>query len=478
MVPLATRAPPACAPARRTSHVACSNRRGAVGTVSTKPRLMLLRAVAAQTVQARAGGAGTVAVTFTINKKLNFGQQMVLVGDAEALGAWELERAPVLTWSEGDDWRVTLDLPAGSQLEYKFAVTSPHEPPVWEECANRSWSAETPFAVLGCSWDSTEVSTRAGARDGGLMLDLPPAYKPAQAMPNSFSAALAKRRDAVTAVNGAMAAASGATAAAEAVVAAAEAAAAAVAQAVTAAEAVVAELSAAGSSSALKAQPVNATLVDAHYSPEQLAFLNRKRSGSPGMAAQATAVASRPAQQTAAAAAEAVLAATTAAAGAAANVVAVAESVAAELTGAAPAAGAAASPAKAHHAAPSAAAGASYTPEQLEFMRRKLNSSVRAQPAAANGAAPAAASRAGPAPAGHEAAYSPEQLEFLRRKGVSPQSAAPPPPPPARPGSPTRPQAPRPSSRPRSPSPSGGAAPGGQHYSPEQLAFLRRAGKA
>lgn len=225
MVPLATRAPPACAPARRTSHVACSNRRGAVGTVSTKPRLMLLRAVAAQTVQARAGGAGTVAVTFTINKKvrargagtagrrpvvgsrhplpqprrlqrplwggtampwlparqsspcsihpgrggallpisalcraacsvqrsglawgsdwhqgptrappaalprpqLNFGQQMVLVGDAEALGAWELERAPVLTWSEGDDWRVTLDLPAGSQLEYKFAVTSPHE---------------------------------------------------------------------------------------------------------------------------------------------------------------------------------------------------------------------------------------------------------------------------------------------------------------------------------------------------------------
>lgn len=182
------------------------------------------------------------------------------------------------------------------------------------------------------------------------------------------------------------------------------------------------------------------------------------------------------------------LAATTAAAGAAANVVAVAESVAAELTGAAPAAGAAASPAKAHHAAPSAAAGASYTPEQLEFMRRKLNSSVRvgggglglrpawhistwgaccsrqqrrmsssrrmragillcvggrgvpslltpssgwtafpplqAQPAAANGAAPAAASRAGPAPAGHEAAYSPEQLEFLRRKGVSPQVGA------------------------------------------------------
>lgn len=48
---------------------------------------------------------------------------------------------------------------------------------MWEECANRSWSAETPFAVLGCSWDSTEVSTRAGARDGGLMLDLPPAYK-------------------------------------------------------------------------------------------------------------------------------------------------------------------------------------------------------------------------------------------------------------------------------------------------------------
>jgi hypothetical protein len=48
---------------------------------------------------------------------------MVLVGDADVLGAWELQRAPVMTWSEGDDWRVTVDLPAGQEVEYKFAVS-------------------------------------------------------------------------------------------------------------------------------------------------------------------------------------------------------------------------------------------------------------------------------------------------------------------------------------------------------------------
>jgi hypothetical protein len=57
--------------------------------------------------------------------QLTFGQQMVLVGDVEALGEWELQRAPVMEWSEGDNWRVTLTVPASATLEYKFAVVDP-----------------------------------------------------------------------------------------------------------------------------------------------------------------------------------------------------------------------------------------------------------------------------------------------------------------------------------------------------------------
>lgn len=58
--------------------------------------------------------------------QLTFGQEMVLVGDAEALGGWQLEAAPVMTWSEGDDWRVAVALPAGAPVEYKFAIKDPN----------------------------------------------------------------------------------------------------------------------------------------------------------------------------------------------------------------------------------------------------------------------------------------------------------------------------------------------------------------
>jgi hypothetical protein len=48
------------------------------------------------------------------------------VGDAEALGGWQLEAAPVMAWSEGDDWRVAVALPVGAPVEYKFAIKDPH----------------------------------------------------------------------------------------------------------------------------------------------------------------------------------------------------------------------------------------------------------------------------------------------------------------------------------------------------------------
>lgn len=59
--------------------------------------------------------------------QVNFGQSLVLVGSAEELGGWQLEHAPGMTWTEGDVWTATVELPAGAHVEYKFALTDPHQ---------------------------------------------------------------------------------------------------------------------------------------------------------------------------------------------------------------------------------------------------------------------------------------------------------------------------------------------------------------
>lgn len=45
--------------------------------------------------------------------RLIFGEQLVLVGAAEELGAWDVWRAPRMVWQEGDTWAADLALPAG-----------------------------------------------------------------------------------------------------------------------------------------------------------------------------------------------------------------------------------------------------------------------------------------------------------------------------------------------------------------------------
>lgn len=45
--------------------------------------------------------------------RLIFGEQLLLTGAAEELGAWDVWRAPRMVWQEGDTWAVEVALPAG-----------------------------------------------------------------------------------------------------------------------------------------------------------------------------------------------------------------------------------------------------------------------------------------------------------------------------------------------------------------------------
>lgn len=101
--------------------------------------------VAASEVPARR----MVKVTFWMKFHVDYGQHIVLVGSMPELGSWILADAVALTWSEGDLWHATLELPSTSVLEYKYVVVGQGGHAVAWQSGNNS--------VLAISDDEDEV---------------------------------------------------------------------------------------------------------------------------------------------------------------------------------------------------------------------------------------------------------------------------------------------------------------------------------
>ena len=64
----------------------------------------------------------TVPVKLTVAAALEFGLSLKICGNCKALGNWDLEAAPLMTWTEGDVWTLQTRLPISSTVEAK--VTS------------------------------------------------------------------------------------------------------------------------------------------------------------------------------------------------------------------------------------------------------------------------------------------------------------------------------------------------------------------
>jgi hypothetical protein len=48
-----------------------------------------------------------------------YGQIHKLVGGVNKLGDWQLDKAPAMTWGDGDVWSLEVRLPAGAEVEFK-----------------------------------------------------------------------------------------------------------------------------------------------------------------------------------------------------------------------------------------------------------------------------------------------------------------------------------------------------------------------
>ncbi|KAL4529306.1 hypothetical protein Ndes2526B_g04135 [Nannochloris sp. 'desiccata'] len=99
--------------------------------------------------------ASTLQLTVSLKLSVAYGEHIRLVGNSSEFGSWELEGAPELTWTEGDIWTATLDLPAGFSSEYKFVHYIPGQQPIWEFTENRFLTIPKSTASKPISLDLT-----------------------------------------------------------------------------------------------------------------------------------------------------------------------------------------------------------------------------------------------------------------------------------------------------------------------------------
>lgn len=65
---------------------------------------------------------GLAYVTFWLQYQAEFGQCIRIVGSTDSLGTWTLRGAPEMKWGQGHKWSVTVEVPAGAIVEYKYVV--------------------------------------------------------------------------------------------------------------------------------------------------------------------------------------------------------------------------------------------------------------------------------------------------------------------------------------------------------------------
>lgn len=57
--------------------------------------------------------------------QVHYGDSVKLVGSAPELGDWDLDRAPELSWGDGDVWTTSVELPPGSEVHFKVWSAPP-----------------------------------------------------------------------------------------------------------------------------------------------------------------------------------------------------------------------------------------------------------------------------------------------------------------------------------------------------------------
>ena len=61
----------------------------------------------------------SILATAALDAQVNYGESVKLVGSSPELGDWDVDRAPELSWTEGDVWTTSVELAPGSDVHFK-----------------------------------------------------------------------------------------------------------------------------------------------------------------------------------------------------------------------------------------------------------------------------------------------------------------------------------------------------------------------
>ncbi|KAK1997637.1 family 15 glycosyl hydrolase [Colletotrichum falcatum] len=102
--------------------------------------------------------ASSVLVTFNVRVVTQFGQTIKIVGNIPSLGSWNPSNAITLSasgyTSANPVWSVTVELPAGQAIQYKYINVASSGTPTWENDPNRSYTVPSSCATSATKSDS------------------------------------------------------------------------------------------------------------------------------------------------------------------------------------------------------------------------------------------------------------------------------------------------------------------------------------
>ncbi|KAG9119052.1 hypothetical protein FRC07_006118 [Ceratobasidium sp. 392] len=85
------------------------------------------------------GGGGTVPVSFTVTATTVYGENIYVTGNQGALANWDPNNALILSANTYPQWKITVDLPANTQIQYKY-IRKYNGATTWESDPNRSFT--------------------------------------------------------------------------------------------------------------------------------------------------------------------------------------------------------------------------------------------------------------------------------------------------------------------------------------------------
>jgi len=100
--------------------------------------------------------------TFQMARTVEFGSDLLVVGDAYGLGQWEATDAPILMWTPGDVWSCQVAIPEGTQVAFKFVLRSCRNELQWESFRNnRQVIVPSEPVVITANWGDESLKVEA-----------------------------------------------------------------------------------------------------------------------------------------------------------------------------------------------------------------------------------------------------------------------------------------------------------------------------